>query len=63
MLMPGMLTPDRWPSWTPRAGHSSTASFTFMIQHHRGALTMVAQFSPPPAPRKNGPDLPIRRPT
>jgi uncharacterized protein (DUF305 family) len=42
MLMPGMLTPDQMTQLDQAKGSEFDRLFlTFMIQHHRGAVTMV----------------------
>ncbi|HEY8257059.1 MAG TPA: DUF305 domain-containing protein [Gemmatimonadales bacterium] len=42
MLMPGMLTADQMKQLDEARGQDFDRSFlTFMIQHHRGAVTMV----------------------
>jgi uncharacterized protein (DUF305 family) len=42
MLMPGMLTPDQMKQLDQAQGGEFDRLFlTFMIQHHRGAVTMV----------------------
>jgi uncharacterized protein (DUF305 family) len=44
MLMPGMLTPDQMRELDQARGPDFDRLFlTFMIQHHKGALTMVQQ--------------------
>ncbi|MDB4886461.1 MAG: hypothetical protein JWN79_1899 [Gemmatimonadetes bacterium] len=44
MLMPGMLTPEQLAQLDAARGVAFDRLFlTFMIQHHRGALTMVAE--------------------
>jgi uncharacterized protein (DUF305 family) len=44
MLMPGMLTPERLAQLDSARGPEFDRLFlTFMIQHHRGAITMVEQ--------------------
>ena len=44
MLMPGMLTPDQMKQLDASRGQEFDRLFlTFMIQHHKGALTMVHQ--------------------
>src|SRR5216110_1459555 len=44
MLMPGMLTPDQMTQLDAARGREFDRLFlTFMIQHHQGAITMVAQ--------------------
>lgn len=44
MLMPGMLTPEQMKQLEAARGPEFDRLFlTFMIQHHRGAVTMVTQ--------------------
>jgi len=44
MLMPGMLTPEQLARLDSARGPEFDRLFlTFMIQHHRGAITMVRQ--------------------
>jgi uncharacterized protein (DUF305 family) len=44
MLMPGMLSPDQLAQLDRASGREFDRLFlTFMIQHHRGAITMVNQ--------------------
>jgi uncharacterized protein (DUF305 family) len=44
MLMPGMLTPEQLAQLDRARGAEFDRLFlTFMIQHHRGAITMVEQ--------------------
>ncbi len=44
MLMPGMLTPEQLAQLDSARGREFDRLFlTFMIQHHRGAITMVRQ--------------------
>jgi uncharacterized protein (DUF305 family) len=44
MLMPGMLTPEQVAQLDSASGPEFDRLFlTFMIQHHRGAITMVGQ--------------------
>jgi len=44
MLMPGMLTPDQMKQLDAARGPEFDRLFlTYMIQHHKGALTMVHQ--------------------
>jgi uncharacterized protein (DUF305 family) len=44
MLMPGMLTPEQMAQLDSARGPEFDRLFlTFMIQHHRGALTMVRE--------------------
>ena len=53
MLMPGMLTDDQMKELDQARGPEFDRRFlTFMIQHHRGAVTMVQQlFDTPGAAR------------
>ena len=56
MLMPGMLTPDQMAQLDAARGPQFDRLFlTFMIQHHRGALTMVAQLLATPGAAEDGP--------
>src|SRR5690349_7153696 len=56
MLMPGMLTPDQMAQLDAARGPQFDRLFlTFMIQHHRGALTMVAQLLANPGAAEDGP--------
>ena len=56
MLMPGMLTPDQMAQLDAARGPQFDRVFlTFMIQHHRGALTMVAQLLATPGAAEDGP--------
>jgi uncharacterized protein (DUF305 family) len=44
MLMPGMLTPGQLAQLDSARGPEFDRLFlTFMVQHHRGAITMVGQ--------------------
>jgi uncharacterized protein (DUF305 family) len=43
MIMPGMLTPSSWRSWTAPGADFDRLFLRFMIQHHQGAVTMVDQ--------------------
>jgi uncharacterized protein (DUF305 family) len=44
MLMPGMLTPEQMKQLDAARGTEFDRLFlTFMIQHHKGAVAMVAQ--------------------
>ena len=44
MLMPGMLTPEQMQQLDAARGVEFDRFFlTFMIQHHRGAITMVKE--------------------
>jgi uncharacterized protein (DUF305 family) len=51
MLMPGMLSPEQMAQLDAARGNEFDRLFlTFMIQHHRGAITMVRElFSAPGA--------------
>jgi len=56
MLMPGMLTPDQMAQLDAARGPQFDRLFlTFMIQHHRGAITMVAQLLAAPGAAQDGP--------
>ncbi len=56
MLMPGMLTPDQMAQLDAARGPQFDRLFlTFMIQHHQGALTMVAQLLAVPGAAQDGP--------
>jgi len=56
MLMPGMLTPDQMAQLDAARGREFDRLFlTFMIQHHRGAITMVAQLLAAPGAAQDGP--------
>ncbi len=56
MLMPGMLTPDQMAQLDAARGSQFDRLFlTFMIQHHRGALTMVGQLLATPGAAEDGP--------
>ena len=49
-LMPGMLTPGQLAQLDSARGPAFDRAFlTFMIQHHRGALTMVADYENAPS--------------
>ena len=49
-LMPGMLTPPQLAQLDSARGPAFDRAFlTFMIQHHRGALTMVADYENAPS--------------
>jgi len=44
MLMPGMLSPEQMTQLDAARGNEFDRLFlTFMIQHHRGAITMVRE--------------------
>lgn len=56
MLMPGMLTPGQMAQLDAARGPEFDRLFlTFMIQHHQGALTMVAQLLAVPGAAQDGP--------
>src|SRR6267142_254265 len=56
MLMPGMLTPDQMAQLDAARGPQFDRFFLkFMIQHHQGALTMVAQLLAAPGAAQDGP--------
>jgi len=56
MLMPGMLTPDQMTRLDGARGREFDRLFlTFMIQHHQGAITMVAQLLAAPGAGQDGP--------
>jgi uncharacterized protein (DUF305 family) len=56
MLMPGMLTPDQMAQLDAARGREFDRLFlTFMIQHHQGAITMVAQLLATPGAAEDGP--------
>jgi len=56
MLMPGMLTPDQMTQLDAARGREFDHLFlTFMIQHHQGAITMVAQLLAAPGAGQDGP--------
>ncbi len=56
MLMPGMLTPDQMTGLDAARGREFDRLFlTFMIQHHQGAITMVAQLLAAPGAAQDGP--------
>ena len=56
MLMPGMLTPDQMTQLDAARGPEFDRRFlTFMIQHHQGAITMVAQLLAAPGAAQDGP--------
>src|SRR6266480_4684089 len=56
MLMPGMLTPDQMTRLDAARGREFDRLFlTFMIQHHQGAITMVAQLLAAPGAAQDGP--------
>jgi len=56
MLMPGMLTPDQMAQLDAARGPEFDRRFlTFMIQHHRGAITMVNELLRAPGAAQDGP--------
>ena len=56
MLMPGMLSPEQMAELDAARGTRFDSLFlTFMIQHHKGALTMVDQLLAVPGAAENGP--------
>src|SRR2546425_886402 len=56
MLMPGMLTPEQLAQLDGARGPAFDRLFlTFMIQHHRGALTMVRALVDTPGAARDGP--------
>src|SRR5213592_4259469 len=56
MLMPGMLTPAQLAQLDAARGPEFDRQFlTFMIQHHRGALTMVRELVDTPGAARDGP--------
>jgi uncharacterized protein (DUF305 family) len=56
MLMPGMLTQAQLAQLDGARGPDFDRLFlTFMIQHHRGALTMVRQLVDTPGAARDGP--------
>src|SRR6266487_4517116 len=56
MLMPGMLTPDQMAHLDAARGPEFDRRFlTFMIQHHRGAITMVSELLSAPGAAQDGP--------
>jgi uncharacterized protein (DUF305 family) len=56
MLMPGMLTPEQMAQLDAARGRAFDRLFlTFMIQHHQGALAMVAQLLAVPGAAQDGP--------
>jgi uncharacterized protein (DUF305 family) len=56
MLMPGMLTPEQMAQLDAARGTQFDSLFlVFMIQHHRGAITMVQQLLAVPGAAENGP--------
>ncbi len=55
-LMPGMLTPAQLAQLDAARGPEFDRLFlTFMIQHHRGALTMVRELVDTPGAARDGP--------
>ena len=56
MLMPGMLTPDQMAQLDAARGPEFDRRFLgFMIQHHRGAITMVSELLSAPGAAQDGP--------
>jgi uncharacterized protein (DUF305 family) len=56
MLMPGMLTPEQMAQLDAARGREFDRLFLqFMIQHHQGAITMVAQLLAAPGAAQDGP--------
>jgi uncharacterized protein (DUF305 family) len=56
MLMPGMLTPEQMAQLDGARGREFDRLFlTFMIQHHKGAITMVEQLISAPGAAQDGP--------
>src|SRR2546426_200363 len=56
MLMPSMLSPDQMAQLDAARDRQFDRLFlTFMIQHHQGALTMVAQLLAAPGAAQDGP--------
>src|SRR5256884_8605820 len=56
MLMPGMLTPDQMAQLDAARGPDFDRRFLrFMIQHHRGAITMVSELLISPGAAQDGP--------
>ena len=54
--MPGMLTPEQMAQLDAARGPEFDRLFlTFMIQHHRGALTMVRELVDTPGAARDGP--------
>lgn len=55
MLMPGMLTPEQLAELDRARGPEFDRLFlTYMIQHHRGAITMVGQLLRSPGAAQDG---------
>jgi uncharacterized protein (DUF305 family) len=55
MRMPGMLTPEQMAQLSTATGPEFDRLFlTFMIQHHRGALTMVDELFASPGAGQDG---------
>ena len=55
VMMPGMLTPEQMDSLSRARGAEFDRLFlTFMIQHHRGALTMVQKLFASPGAGQDG---------
>jgi len=56
MLMPGMLTQDQMAQLDAARGPEFDRLFLrFMIQHHRGAITMVSELLSAPGAAQDGP--------
>jgi len=56
MLMPGILTPDQMAQLDAARGPEFDRLFLrFMIQHHRGAITMVSELLSAPGAAQDGP--------
>src|SRR3989454_3831945 len=56
LLMPGQLTPDQMAQLDAARDREFDRLFlTFMIQHHQGAITMVAQLLAAPGAAQDGP--------
>src|SRR5437870_5224800 len=56
LLMPGRLAPDQMTRLDGARGREFDRLFlTFMIQHHQGAITMVAQLLAAPGAAQDGP--------
>jgi len=54
--MPGMLTPDQMAQLDAARGPEFDRRFLrFMIQHHRGAITMVSDLLSAPGAAQDGP--------
>src|SRR2546426_4775815 len=58
MLMPGMLTPDQMAQLDAALGPQFDRLFLrFMIQHHRGAITMESELLSAPGAAQDGPEF------